>query len=106
MILVLASALIFLGFVIYNVAVNGCVFFPACVTDKTVFWIDFVLNVFLLRSLDMGLDGSKEEEDAAKLIQNKFRDLKIRKKSKENLLENTKTVVVSVNGIDKGEDKF
>ena len=54
----------------------------------------------------MGLDGSKEEEDAAKLIQNKFRDLKIRKKSKENLLENTKTVVVSVNGIDKGEDKF
>ncbi len=38
------------------------------------------------KSMDrmMGLEGSKEEEDAAKVIQGKFRDLKVRKKSRTN----------------------
>ena len=33
---------------------------------------------------EMGLEGSKEESDAAKLIQNKFRNLKIKKKTPTN----------------------
>ena len=53
----------------------------------------------------MGLEGTQEEEDAAKIIQNKFRDLKIRKKSKENLLAGKETIVVNVNGMEKGEEE-
>ena len=55
--------------------------------------------------MDMGLEGTQEEEDAAKIIQNKFRDLKIRKKSKENLLAGKETIVVNVNGMEKGEEE-
>ena len=40
----------------------------------------------------MGLEGSKEEEDAAKIIQGKFRDMKIRKLGKHNGADSGETV--------------
>jgi len=49
------------------------------------------------RSMDkqMGLEGTQDEEDAAKLIQNKFKEMKIRKKS---------ATKVNGGGADSGND--
>lgn len=43
----------------------------------------------------MGLEGSQEEEDAAKLLQSKFKEFKIRRASKSD----------GVNGSDSGQYK-
>lgn len=48
---------------------------------------------------EMGLDGSQQEDDAARLIQNKFRDLKFRRLSKQSTIEeNSKKIHIFVGG--------